>query len=544
MSVETTVPSTGMPMTTASTVPLSPLSFLERSGDVFPDKLAVITAAGRRQTYGELRDHARRVAARLRATGTGDGARVAVLARNGPEALAMHFAVPGAGAVLVALNIRLSPQEYRYILDDCAATVLFVEPALYERVQPVAHELSCDVVLLPDADDGSRAPELGMPLDAWLNGEGAGVPLQQPRDENAPITINYTSGTTGRPKGAVYTHRGAYLNALGVALELQLGAGSTYLWTLPMFHCNGWCFTWGVTALGASHVTLADFNAVTALELIGEHRVSHLCGAPVVLTALAQKGRAGGTTFNHDVRMATGGAPPSPTTIAAMRQLGIQVVHLYGLTETYGPSMVCELQPGWAELDAAELADRLSRQGVRSLNVEAVRVVTEDLRDVPSDGATMGEIIVRSNTVIPGYHGDETRTADAFRDGWLLTGDLAVVHPDGYVEVRDRRKDIIISGGENVSSIEVENVLLSHPDVAEAAVVSAPHAHWGEVPVAFVALEPGRAAEEGQLIKHVRERLAHFKAPKKVIVGALPKTSTGKVQKYELRERVRSVLSD
>jgi fatty-acyl-CoA synthase len=466
---------------------------------------------------------------------------VAVLARNGPDALRMHYAVPGAKAALVALNTRLASQEYEYILLDSGTEVLFVEPALSDRIRPIAGGLLCQIVELADADSRSESGTgLGIPYGEWLEGVADGA-LEGPDNELDAIAINYTSGTTGRPKGAIYTHRGAYLNALGVALELGLGPSSKYLWTLPMFHCNGWCFTWAVTAVGASHVSLADFDPGVVLDLIARHRISHLCGAPVVLNQIADRGAAFGSHFDHPVRFATGGAPPAPTTIAAMNDLGINVTHLYGLTETYGPSIICEIQSEWAELDQKSLAQAIARQGVRTVNVEAVRVVDESFADVPRDGETIGEIAIRSNTVVPRYHGDDERTGDAIRDGWLFTGDLAVMHPDGYLEVRDRRKDIIISGGENISSIEVENTLLSHPAVSEAAVVASPHTKWGEVPVAYVSLRPEQVVSEADLIEYVRERLAHFKAPKAVVFTDLPNTSTGKIQKYELREQARSL---
>jgi fatty-acyl-CoA synthase len=520
-------------------VPLSPVSFLERAADVYPEKAAVVTASGWTQTYSEFRAEAGRVAARLRMTGVGRGDTVAVLARNGPDALLMHYAVPGVKAALVAMNTRLAPPEYEYILLDSGAEVLFVEPALSDRIRPISNGLSCRIVDLPDADTHSEASgDLGVRYGDWLDAVAdESGPLDRPDNELDPIAINYTSGTTGRAKGAVYSHRGAYLNALGVALGLELNPASNYLWTLPMFHCNGWCFTWGVTAVGGSHVALADFDPGVVLDLIGRHRVSHLCGAPVVLNEIASRARAFGRQFDHPVRFATGGAPPAPTTIAAMREVGIGVTHLYGLTETYGPSIICEAQPDWDGLDHQALAQAISRQGVRTINVESVRVVDESFADVPRDGQSMGEIVIRSNTVVPRYHGDPERSSEVIRDGWLFTGDLAVMHPDGYLEVRDRSKDIIISGGENVSSIEVENVLLSHPAVSEAAVVASPHPTWGEVPVAFVTLRSEQEASEADLIEYVRARLAHFKAPKAVLFMPLPKTSTGKVQKYELRKK-------
>ena len=523
-------------------VPLSPVSFLERAADVFPDKSAITTASGWTQSYAEFRAHAGRVAERLRTTGVGRGDTVAVLARNGPDALVMHYSVPGVKAALVALNTRLAPQEYEHILSDSGAEVLFVEPVLSERIRPIASRLSCQIIVLPDAADRSEpADDLGMAQLDWLDDVPVeNRPLDGPDHELDPIAINYTSGTTGRPKGAVYTHRGAYLNALGVALELGLSPSSTYLWTLPMFHCNGWCFTWAVTAVGASHVSIADFDPDLVLDLINRYQISHLCGAPVVLNEVAMRGGAFGRQFDHEVRFATGGAPPAPTTIAAMRRLGIGVTHMYGLTESYGPSIICEVQEKWEDLDPESLSRAISRQGVRTINVESVRVVDGSFLDVPGDGETIGEIVIRSNTVVPRYHGDQERS-NAIRDGWLFTGDLAVMQADGYLEVRDRSKDIIISGGENVSSIEVENILLSHPAVSEAAVVASPHPRWGEVPVAYVSLRPGQEASAAELIEHVRSRLAHFKAPREVVFRSLPKTSTGKVQKYELRREAASL---
>ena len=372
-----------------------------------------------------------------------------------------------------------------------------------------------------------------MPYGEWLaRADSRGI--EPPGDEDAMIAVNYTSGTTGRPKGVVYTHRGAYLNAVSVALEFGLSASSWHLWTLPMFHCNGWSLTWGVTTVGGTHVCLPSFDADRALDLIARYPVTHLCGAPVVLSELARAGSRRGFVAARLVRAAVGGAPPTKETIAAVQQMGVQVTHLYGLTETYGPSLVCEYQQDWTDLPAAALAERLSRQGVPTVSVGDVRVADEDLAPVPADGRTVGEILVRSNTVAAGYLDDEQATAEAFRGGWFHTGDLAVLHPDGYIELTDRSKDVIISGGENIASVEVEKVLAAHPEVLEAAVVAVPDERWGERPVAFVTTSGGDVTER-ELTEFVRGRLAHFKAPDRVYFEALPKTSTGKIQKHVLR---------
>jgi fatty-acyl-CoA synthase len=375
--------------------------------------------------------------------------------------------------------------------------------------------------------------------DEWLaRGDGRGV--EPPGDENSMIAVNYTSGTTGRPKGVVYTHRGAYLNAVSAALEFELSAASCYLWTLPMFHCNGWSLTWGATAVAATHVCLSSFDAQRALELIERYPVTHLCGAPVVLSELARAGAERGFAASRLVRAAVGGAPPTSQTIAAVQKMGIRVTHLYGLTETYGPSLICEYQPGWSDLPAADLAERISRQGVPTVSVADVEVAGPDLRPVAADGTTVGEILVRSNTVTAGYLDDDLATREAFRGGWFHTGDLGVRHPDGYIELTDRSKDVIISGGENIASVEVEKVLAAHPDVVEAAVVAVPDARWGERPVAFVTTARDDLTER-ELTDFVRARLAHFKAPDRVYFEALPKTSTGKIQKHALRARARDL---
>lgn len=519
-------------------VPLSPVTFLRRAADVYRDKPAVVTRAGRTLTYRQFKQEVEVVVAALRRSGWArPDVQVAVLSRNGPELLGMHYAVPAAGATLVALNTRLAPEEYQHILEHCEAEVLFVDPGLMGGLAAILPQLPCEVVVLPDPDTGQLDSGPGLGYAEWRDEEEApGGQLAGPRSEDAPIAINYTSGTTGSPKGAVYTHRGAYLNALSVAIELRLTAESVYLWTLPMFHCNGWCCTWAVTAVGATHVTMADMDPRAAIDLIAEHEVSHLCGAPVVLQMLSEAGRARSVTFPHKVSIATGGAPPAPATLAAMAEMGIDVVHLYGLTESYGPSLVCEVQSGWEELSTEKLAELMSRQGVPTVGVDQVRVVDDQGVDVPEDGKTLGELLIRSNTVVAGYFKDPAATSAAIDEGWLRTGDLAVVDPDGYVAIRDRKKDIIISGGENISSIEVENALMAHPSVTEVAVVAMPSEKWGEVPMAFVGIADGHNVTESELIEHVRSRLARFKAPKRVVFGELPRTSTGKVMKHQLRK--------
>ena len=518
-------------------VPLTPLSFLRRSAEVWPDYAAVVDVDGTTISYREFLDRAARMADALRAAGVRTGDRVAVLAPNSSTLLVAHFGVPGAGAVLVALNTRLAPAEYAYILNHSRARVLIVDSSLAAAVREVQESL-LDVELFVVARGATDLPN-AVSFTDWIDGTPVGQGLVAPEDENSPIAVNYTSGTTGRPKGVVYTHRGAYLNSLGTAISFELGHDAVYLWTLPMFHCNGWCYTWAVTVVGARHVCLPKADPAAVVKSIAEHGVTHFCAAPVVLNSLVTYGAAENVVLQQPVRVATGGAPPAPTTITRVRAMGIELTHLYGLTESYGPCLVCEPQPEWAVLDDDGLARGMARQGVRTVTVEDVRVVDDAMVDVARDAATVGHIVVRSNTVMAGYLDDPEATAAAFRDGWLLTGDLAVVHPDGYIQVHDRAKDIIITGGENVSSVEVENVLMSLPGVAEAAVVGRPDDTWGEVPVAFVTLAPGARVTEEQVVEHVRSRLARFKAPKAVIFADLPKTSTGKIQKGILRTLAR-----
>jgi acyl-CoA synthetase (AMP-forming)/AMP-acid ligase II len=505
--------------------PLTPLDFLARSAYVYPDRTAAVDGE-RRFTYEEFRERVHRLASALRRHGVMPGDRVAVLAPNSMTALEPHFGVPLAGAVLVMLNIRLQARELEWILQHCGAKVLIADPELWASVSP--------------ALDGSR--ELSMATDDYeaLLAQGEAFFADPPAvDEDGVIAINYTSGTTGSPKGVMYTHRGGYLNALGEVLEHGLGPDSVYLWTLPLFHCNGWCFPWAVTAAGARHICLRHVDPAKMVELIREEGVTHLCGAPVVLSTLAQYCASNGVRFERRLKIVTAGAPPSPAVIRASEEIGAEVAHAYGLTETYGPHTVCAWRTEWNSLAPHDRARIKARQGVPYLIAGTdLRVVDLQMRDVPRDGATMGEVIMRGNNVMLGYYRNPDATARAFEGGWFHSGDLAVMHADGYIELRDRAKDIVISGGENISSIEVEKALYEHPAVLEAAVVAAPDEKWGEVPKAFVALKPGKQATAEELIEFCRARLAHFKCPKSVEFGTLPRTSTGKIRKNELRARI------
>jgi fatty-acyl-CoA synthase len=426
------------------------------------------------------------------------------------------------GAVLVMLNTRLAAAELGWILQHCGAKFVLADPELRHLVEDTA-----GIQIVSD-------------YEGFLSGAGLPPRPIAVEDENACIAINYTSGTTGFPKGVMYTHRGAWVNAVGEILEHKLDQRSVYLWTLPMFHCNGWCFTWAVTAAGGRHVCLRRPDAAEALRLIESEGVTHLCGAPVVVAALAHLCAARGVRFSRPLKIVTAGAPPAPAVIRAAEDAGAEIAHAYGLTETYGPHTLCAWNPGWDLLPSAERAQIKARQGVTYLVAgTGLRVVDERMRGVPADGVTMGEVLMRGNNVMLGYYANPQATAEAFSAGWFHSGDLAVVHPDGYIELRDRKKDIVISGGENISSIEVEKVLCDHPAVAEAAIVAAPDEQWGEVPLAYVTLKPGAAATGEELVAWCRDRLAHFKCPKHVEFGALPRTATGKVRKNELRGRAR-----
>jgi fatty-acyl-CoA synthase len=502
---------------------LTPLAFLERSAAVFPERTAVVDGE-RRLTWAELQERVRRLAVALQESGIEKGDRVAFLAPNGTEMLEAHYGVPAAGGVLVAINTRLTAEEVTYILEHSGSRLVVVDPSLAELVEGAPVER----VLVTGA---------GSDYEAFLRGASAGEPEDRLESEDDTISINYTSGTTGRPKGVMYTYRGAYLNALAEVVHARLDSRSVYLWTLPMFHCNGWCFTWGVTAVGATHVCLPKVEPAEAWRLIEAEGVTHLNGAPTVLVMLISDPAA--HPVERPVLVTTAAAPPPPAVLERTAALGFEIHHVYGLTETYGPITICEWNPDWDGLGPEERARINARQGINMVTADPVRVVDSDLEDVPADGETMGEVVMRGNNVMKGYYRDERATAEAFRGGWFHSGDLGVMHPDGYIELRDRAKDIIISGGENISTIEVEQALARHPDVLEAAVVAIPDEKWGERPKGFVTLRPGAALSEAELIAFSRETLPGFKAPSEIDFCELPKTSTGKIKKFELRERAR-----
>jgi fatty-acyl-CoA synthase len=511
---------------------LTPTAFLERSARVFPDRTAVIDG-DRRFTYREFADRSRRLAGALAARGVFPGDRVAALCSNSSAMLEMHNGVPWTGAVLVPLNVRLSAEELEYILRHCGARFLIADAQLAKTAAEVASAVGIPLVVAGgDADEYEQMLAGAEPL------------VRRCEDERGLLALNYTSGTTGRPKGVKYHHRGAYLQALAMAMHTGLNPASRYLWTLPMFHCDGWCFPWAVSAAGAAHVCLPRVDPPQIWRLLRTEGITHFSAAPTVLTMIANAEEAAAGALDLRVHVQTGGAPPTPTLLARMSALNMEVTHLYGLTETYGPLAINQWHSDWDDLPGERQAELKARQGTGNIIADPLRVVTEDGEDVPADGASIGEIVARGNDVMGGYYLDDEATAAATLAGtadgaaWFRTGDLAVVHPDGYLEIRDRSKDIIISGGENISSVEVERALDAHPAVLESAVVGAPHEKWGEVPVAYVALRADTDVDDAQLAAFVRSRLAAFKVPKRFVYGALPKTSTGKVQKNLLRNRI------
>jgi fatty-acyl-CoA synthase len=499
---------------------LTPVSFLERSGDVHAERVAVVDG-GRSWTYGEWRGRARRMASALRKAGLRKDERVAFLAFNSEPLLLGHFGIPQAGGIIVAINTRLSPDEVGYILRHSGSTTVFHSPEL----EPQLAEAPADIrrIATDRAFEDFLATGSEEPVESRLE------------DEYDTIAIDYTSGTTGRPKGVMYHHRGAYLNALAMLIDHKLQADSSYLWTLPMFHCNGWCFTWAVTAVGARNYCVPKVDAEQIWDLFDKGEATHYCGAPTVQIMLANSPRA--HRLERPVRAFVAGAPPSPTLIGQMAQLNFELEHVYGLTETYGPFTINVAQPGHDKTDAEQRARLKARQGVANICAGELAVLDVNGGFVPQDGETMGEVVMRGNVVMKGYFDNPEATEKAFEGGWFHSGDVAVWHSDGSIELRDRKKDIIISGGENISTIEVEQAVASHPAVLECAVIAVPDEKWGEVPKAFVTLKPGKQASEQEIIEHVRGRIARFKAPKAVEFSELPKTSTGKIQKFVLRDR-------
>jgi fatty-acyl-CoA synthase len=506
---------------------LDPVDFVRRAAYVYPDKTAVVDGA-RRYSYRQLAERSWRLANALRSAGLRKGDRVATLLFNSAPMLEAHFGVPAAGGILVAINNRLASPEVGYILGHSGARFLLVDAEL-ESV--VASLTLSGVTVIRSGTAGAGEDE----YEEFLAAASSLEPESWLEHEEETISINYTSGTTGQPKGVQYTYRGAYLNALSEVIVAGMCPESVYLWTLPMFHCNGWCFPWAVTAVAARHVAMRAVDPDLVWHLIDEEGVTHYNGAPTVQLMIINHPKA--HRLEQPVTAMVAASPPSPTLLARLSELNFRIVHVYGLTETYGPITVCPTQEGWQELPLEQRAKLLARQGQAYPSADLIRVVDEDMHDIPRDAEAMGEVVMRGNNVMSGYFGDEAATETAFRGGWFHSGDLAAWHPDGNIELRDRSKDIIISGGENISSIEVEQTICAHPAVLECAVIGIPHERWGERPKAFVTLNGGASASAEEIIAFCRERLAHYKCPDAIEFGPLPKTSTGKVQKFALRDR-------
>ncbi|MDX5435221.1 MAG: acyl-CoA synthetase [Halomonas sp.] len=532
-----------LPKTPANFVPLSPLTFIERSASVYPDYPAVVHGDIRR-SWSETWARCRRLASALEKRGIKPGATVAVMLPHVPAMFEAHFGVPLAGCVLNTLNIRLDAEAIAYMLEHGEAQAVLVDPEFAGVIEDAVSRLAIKPLVI-DVDDAlyeGESRHIGeLEYEALLAEGDPDYAYQLPEDEWQAISLNYTSGTTGKPKGVVYHHRGAYLNAVSNILEWAMPHHPVYLWTLPMFHCNGWCFPWTIAANAGTSVCLRKVDPKRIMDLIADEKVTHFSGAPIVLNGLVNLPAEHKREFDHPVKVTTAGAAPPASVIAGVETLGIEVTHVYGLTEVYGPVTVCAWREAWDELPLEQRARIKARQGVRYHMLEALCVADPNtLEPVPKDGETIGEILMRGNNVMKGYLKNEAATEQALEGGWYHTGDLAVWHPDGYIEIKDRSKDIIISGGENISTIEVEDAIYSHPAVEEAAVVAKPDEKWGETPCAFVKLKVGYGeVTEADIIEHCRQHLARFKVPKTVIFTELPKTSTGKIQKFVLREEAR-----
>ena len=537
-----------LPRTPANFSPMTPLVFLDRSAEVYPDRLAVVHGELRR-TWSELQARCRRLASALVARGIGRGDTVAVMLPNTPPMVEAHFGIPMAGAVLNALNTRLDPESIAFMLDHGEAKAVIVDPEFAPVMQKaLALRQGRKPLLVVDVEDvlfTGATERIGSLLYEDLLASGdPGFAWAMPRDEWDAIALNYTSGTTGNPKGVVYHHRGAATNAVSNILEWDMPKHAVYLWTLPMFHCNGWCFPWTVAARGGVNVCLRRVEAAAIIDAIKRHGVTHYCGAPIVHGMLVNAPDPMKQGLPRGVKAMVAGAAPPASMIEGMERLGFDLTHVYGLTEVYGPATVCPKHEAWDALDIGERARLNARQGVRYHLQEGARVMDpETMEPVPLDGETMGEIMFRGNITMKGYLKNPKATQEAFSGGWFHTGDLAVQFPDGYIKIKDRSKDIIISGGENISSIEVEDVLYRHPDVLAAAVVARPDPKWGETPCAFVELKAGAATRPEDIVAHCRQHLAGYKVPRAVVFGELPKTSTGKIQKFELRKQAGSAAA-
>ena len=539
---------TGLDQNRANYVPLSPLGFLERSARVFPDRTSLIHQ-DRRYTWKETYTRCQRLASALSKLGVGCNDTVSIIAPNIPPMYEAHFGVPMTGAVLNTINTRLDAESVAFILDHAESKVLIADSEFSNMVDDALGKLNREITVIDVLDDavqhGSKASS--MDYEALLcQGEYEFSCQTQPESEWDAISLNYTSGTTGNPKGVVYHYRGAYLNSLSNALNWKMRPHPIYLWTLPMFHCNGWCFPWTIAMLGGTNICLRRVEAAAIYDAISRHGVTHFCGAPIVLNMVVNASEAERKSFEHRVEVMTAAAPPPATVLEQMEQNGFSVTHVYGLTETYGPAVICEWHSEWDELDSKMRAELNSRQGVPYVALSGLDVKDPNsMTSVAADGSSMGEAMFKGNIVMKGYLKNPDATDNAFAGGWFHSGDLGVKHADNYIQLKDRSKDIIISGGENISSIEVEDVLFRHPAVFEAAVVAQPDEKWGEVPWAFVTLKPDcTPPSESDLIEFCKNNMARYKAPKKVIFGELPKTSTGKVQKYRLRDRSKDLAGE
>lgn len=531
-----------LPKTEANFIPLSPISLLRRTATVYPKRKAVVYGSLRRSWY-EVWQRCVRMAASLKQLDIGSGDTVAIIAPNVPALLEAHFAIPMSGAVVNAINTRLDAKTIAFQLQHAEARIFMVHPDFAEVARDALSQLSSPPKVVEIEDPQIESPNLSQLRYEHLTEKGdATITDFLPEDEWQAISLNYTSGTTGDPKGVVYHHRGAYLNAISNALSWNIGPHPVYLWTLPMFHCNGWCFPWTITALAGTHICLRKMTAEAVFELIATHDVTHFCGAPIVLNMLLNEADKQVNKPQHIVQVATGGAPPPESVISGMRKLGMNVTHLYGLTETYGPSTVCAWHDEWDNQPISEQARLMSRQGVNTFMIENYCVADpKTCQTLPKDGNSMGEILLRGNTIMKGYLKNKQATKTAFSGGWFHSSDLAVWHDDGYLQIKDRVKDIVISGGENISTVEIENVLYGHPNILEAAVVAKPDDHWGEIPCAFVTLKEEGVTSEKEIMEYCRQRMAHFKTPKTIVFGALPKTATGKIQKFVLREKAKAL---
>ncbi len=526
----------------ANFVPLSPLSFIERTAKVYPNRLSVIHG-DRCYTWAETYARSRQLADALSKRGIGKGDTVAIMGANTPETYEAHYGVPMTGAVLNTLNIRLDAATIAYILDHGEAKVLLTDREFSPTVKEALEQCEASPIVINIDDELANGGELigEMDYETFISGGSADFDWSLPDDEWHAISLNYTSGTTGNPKGVVYHHRGAYLNAIGNIMAWNMDMHPVYLWTLPMFHCNGWCFPWTIAAYAGTNICLRNVSAKGIFDAIADHKIDHFCGAPIVLGMIVNAPKDEQKPFDYTIHVMTAGAPPPATILQSMSNAGFDVTHAYGLTETYGPATVCAWQDDWDDLPATEQAAMKSRQGVNYVVLDQLNIIDpETMEPVPADGETMGEVMFRGNNVMKGYLKNPAASKEALSGGWFHSGDLGVMHPDGYIQLKDRSKDIIISGGENISSIEVENALYQHPGVLAAAVVAKADDKWGETPCAFIELKPGAGdVTEEEIIQFSRDNLAHFKCPRHVVFGELPKTSTGKIQKFVLRERTK-----